>query len=219
MHIDINCKYCNKIFNANTNEIKRGWGIFCSKSCAVSFRYKDKELKDKCTFDNYDHIKNKFIPLTQGQYALIDVENYDILSKFKWKAVWCSHSKQFRAARSIRLNGKQKTIYMHRDIVLLNDNDHVDHINHNTLDNRKSNLRAVTNSVNHKNTRMRSDNTSGVCGVSWSKKAGKWQSQIMSCGKYMHLGYFSNLFDAVCIRKSYEILHNFHVNHGKRYYE
>lgn len=44
----------------------------------------------------------------------------------------------------------------------------------------------------------------------------KWQSQIMSCGKYMHLGFFSNLFDAVCVRKSAEINYGFHFNHGKK---
>lgn len=215
--VDTNCKHCNKMFKAKTKEIKRGWGMFCSRSCAVVFRYKQKKSPPTNIFADHNNVDTKLIPLTQGQFSLVDSDDYEKLSAFKWKSIWCKHSRNFRAARSSRAGGKQKTIYMHREILGLCSGNHVDHINHNTLDNRKTNLRTVTNSVNHKNTRMRSDNTSGVCGVCWSNRANKWQSQIMSCGKYMHLGYFSNLFDAVCARKSADISCGFHPNHGKSF--
>ena len=50
----------------------------------------------------------------------------------------------------------------------------VDHINHDTLDNRKRNLRVVTVSQNNMNKDVRSDNTSGHTGVTFDKKSGKY---------------------------------------------
>ena len=46
----------------------------------------------------------------------------------------------------------------------------IDHINGNTLDNRKSNLRSILEKDNHKNVRKKSTNTSGIRGVSFNKK-------------------------------------------------
>jgi len=50
----------------------------------------------------------------------------------------------------------------------------IDHINGDVLDNRIENLRAATHSQNCMNTRLRSDNTSGIKGVRWSKLKQKW---------------------------------------------
>lgn len=74
--------------------------------------------------------------------------------------------------------------------------DQIDHINRNRADNRISNLREATCSQNLRNTKRRSNNTSGHKGVNWSKIAKKWQSTIRIDGKRQHLGYYHELEDA-----------------------
>lgn len=80
----------------------------------------------------------------------------------------------------------------------------VDHINHNTLDNRKRNLRIVTVSQNNMNKDIRSDNTSGHSGVSFNKKSGKYVSYIKINQKRIHLGSFIDINDAIKAREDAE---------------
>jgi len=91
----------------------------------------------------------------------------------------------------------------------------VDHINGDRSDNRISNLREVTRTVNARNMKKSAANRSGVTGVSFYKASGKWQSRIMSDGKYLHLGYFDKFEDAVCARKVAEREIGYHPNHGR----
>ena len=67
----------------------------------------------------------------------------------------------------------------------------VDHINHNGLDNRKDNLRFVTQAQNLQNKRSNRNSTSAYKGVGWSKRLQKWRALIGNKGKYTHIGYFT----------------------------
>jgi hypothetical protein len=69
-------------------------------------------------------------------------------------------------------------------------NDFVDHANGNKQDDRIGNLRAATKSQNHANTSAPAHNTSGLKGVSWSKRYGFWLAQIQHKNKHHFLGYF-----------------------------
>jgi len=132
------------------------------------------------------------IPLTQGQVALIDDEDFELISKFKWRAVWNPHTKSFYAKAHIRKpDGKDTTLRMHRLIMNAQPGQQVDHVHHLTLDNRKSELRICTNSENLMNRGAQENNTSGYKGVSWNKRDRKWHAQIWVNGKRKHLGYFS----------------------------
>lgn len=91
----------------------------------------------------------------------------------------------------------------------------VDHINGDRSDNRISNLREVTRTINARNMKKSAANKSGVTGVSFYKATGKWQSRIMSDGKYLHLGYFDRFDDAVSARKAAEQEIGYHPNHGR----
>ena len=94
--------------------------------------------------------------------------------------------------------------------------DQIDHIDHNPMNNIFSNLRESTNLENNKNlSSKRANKASNVFGVNWHKKNKNWVALI--CVKYerMSLGSFDNLFDAICARKSAELKHGFHSNHGK----
>jgi len=107
----------------------------------------------------------------------------------------------------------------HRVIWLLHSGewpeDDIDHINGDQTDNRLENLRSVSAAENMKNQRIYSNNTSGVAGVSWDKKRGKWRSHIMSNGHQKSLSRFARLEDAIAVRKTAEIDYGFHKNHGR----
>ena len=82
----------------------------------------------------------------------------------------------------------------------------VDHKYGDGSNNKIKNLRLANKSQNGANhIKLRSDNTSGVIGVSWNKVHKKWQAIIMINGKQKHLGYFINKEDARKARKEGEI--------------
>lgn len=92
----------------------------------------------------------------------------------------------------------------------------IDHINHNRTDNRLVNLRAATPSENQRNKRLGKNNTSGVCGVHWDKRTGKWRARItLPISRVMSLGSFSDKAEAIRARKAAEVKYGFHANHGK----
>jgi len=97
----------------------------------------------------------------------------------------------------------------------------IDHINGDRADNRLENLRLVTRQENMRNAKKSNANTSGCTGVTWNKRAGKWQAQTevtQPCGKRRgkYLGVYPDWFDAVCARMSANNRYGFHVNHGRR---
>ncbi|MHB8890372.1 MAG: hypothetical protein ACYC46_16295 [Acidobacteriaceae bacterium] len=143
------------------------------------------------------------IPLTQGQIALIDDEDFELVSKHKWCARWAQCTKSFYAQTAIRKpDGRKTTLQMHRLIMSAQPGQQVDHIHHLTLDNRKSELRLCTVSQNNRNAVKRIDNTSGYKGVSWHKQKQKWVARIMLNGTQKHLGSYATAELANAVRCS-----------------
>jgi hypothetical protein len=90
----------------------------------------------------------------------------------------------------------------------------IDHVNRVRDDNRIANLRECSHAENSQNRGTYSSNTSGVTGVSWFPKYGKWVAYIRA-GKRRHLGYFETFEAAVAARKAAEIdLHAFSAKQG-----
>lgn len=96
------------------------------------------------------------------------------------------------------IDGKTKTmlINIHRTIMNAKKGYHVDHIDHDTLNNRRCNLRELTASENAQNRVKQSNNKSGVRGVSWNKRYGKWSVNIGMNKKVIKFGYFDDLKEA-----------------------
>jgi len=90
----------------------------------------------------------------------------------------------------------------------------IDHINGVPVDNRIENLRPASPQQNRKNTGMRSDNTSGVCGVHWSKRDRKWVATIHVNGRPKYLGLFSSIDDAKETRAAASMQHGYTDRHG-----
>jgi hypothetical protein len=138
----------------------------------------------------------KLIPLTQGQFAKVDDEDYERVNKFRWCANWMN-GKSFYAIHSYRRdNGTHTGMSMHRLVMGAKNGQNVDHIHHDTLDNRKSELRICTQSQNLMNKGKSRNNTSGFKGVSWRKDCKKWIALIRKENKTYNLGYFSTKEEA-----------------------
>ena len=91
---------------------------------------------------------------------------------------------------------------------------HVDHINHDGLDNRWSNIREANFLQNSKNQSLSSKNKTGIMGVCWHKTKENWQANIGGGKNRAHLGAFDCFFEACCARKSAESRLEYHENHG-----
>ena len=132
----------------------------------------------------------RIIPLTRGQFTIVDAADYHQLTKFTWFTE--SAHNTFYAAR--KQNGK--SIKMHRQITNAPDHLVVDHIDHNGLNNQKANLRLCTFAQNAKNINSTNPTTSRYKGVHWNKNINKWAAQITCDKKSHHLGYFKNQLTA-----------------------
>lgn len=141
----------------------------------------------------------KEIHLTRGKVALVDDDDYEYLNQFKWCASSFRSGKYYRAERSV----SRKLVLMHRAIMNCPDGMCVDHINHNTLDNRKENLRICTNWQNKMNQKVQVNNTSGYKNVSFVKSRSKWRSRIKFKSKEMHIGYFNSKIEAALAHDEY----------------
>lgn len=138
----------------------------------------------------------KEISLTRNKVAVVDTSDYDFLMQWKWK---CSdHGYAVRNHHVGIVSGKriQKRIYMHRLIMDAPIGQYVDHINGNSLDNCRSNLRICTNQQNSANSRKYLIPTSSEYkGVSWDEKNNKWRASIHVL-KAIYLGRFSSEIEA-----------------------
>ena len=132
----------------------------------------------------------KLIPLTQGKFAIVDAEDYERLSKYKWYTRKSDH--RLYAYRS----KERKSIGMHRDVMNAAKGFVVDHIDGDGLNNRKSNLRLCTWTENSLNKRPRSNGRSRYKGLAWQKRTGKWEVRITKCGKRRYLGTFDDEMEA-----------------------
>lgn len=131
------------------------------------------------------------ISLSQGQYAIVDAEDYEWLSTYTWWAQYDPSIDNYYVRTQVKRASKDwPCIPMHRMIMGLEQGDSrvVDHVNRNTLDNRRSNLRIATRWENALNKGITSRNTSGYKGVQWRKARSRWIALIRVNGKLINLG-------------------------------
>ena len=147
----------------------------------------------------------RLIKLTKGRHAMVDPENFEWLSLYKWHAsdgragnFYAVNSRMQRMHRMImkgQLNSKSE--YRNtKQIRSTNDKNSklvVDHINGNGLDNRRANLRLATVSQNNWNSKSGFNRgKSKYKGVRWHKRRQKWAAGISMYRRKQHLGYFTD---------------------------
>jgi len=132
----------------------------------------------------------KLIPLSQGKFAIVDAEDYEELSKYKWRI-----SKSRRTDYAVRGSGGRH-VKMHRMLLNAPAGLMVDHRDLNGLNNRKSNLRLCTNKENVRHSRPSLGKTSRYKGVYRDKREKKFIARIVVDRKKYCLGYFDDEIEA-----------------------
>lgn len=127
------------------------------------------------------------VPLTQGRAALIDECDAGRVLPLRWFAARARDA--FYAHRADYASGKHVTVRMHRFILEAPPGVFVDHINGDTLDNRRANLRLCSASENARNQKPRRG-TSRFRGVSFNSRARRWAA-VICAGRNHFLGLFT----------------------------
>ena len=181
---------CNNKHKAKGYCAKHYWQIREYGEILDRTKYNSNEI---VKYDEYAEIILYNKDCEEIARTMIDLDDVEKVKKYKW---CLSHG--------YTLNRKNNTM-LHRFLMNCPKDMVVDHINHNPLDNRKSNLRICTQQQNAMNQSINSKNTSGVTGVSYDKQKNKWQSYIGLNDKKINLGYYNTLEEAIEVRKQAEI--------------
>jgi hypothetical protein len=133
----------------------------------------------------------------------IDEEDFQKIKKYKWKAVYSPKTKSFYIASSVN----DRNIYLHRFLLNNPDGFFVDHINRNTLDNRRCNLRVCDNSQNSMN-KIKKKSKSNYKGVYQRNDTKKYEASICVRGKRIKLGCYENEDQAAIAYNMASIAHH-----------
>lgn len=137
------------------------------------------------------------IPLSQGQVALVDDADYPLLSDFKWCYRSERDGKQGYAVRHHKVDGKDRLLYLHRDLMQPPEGREVIFLNHDRLDCRRENLRVVSKEEARRHHRVRHDSKSGVKGVRYNPETDSWSAYVYRHGHAYHVGTYYSKEQAV----------------------
>lgn len=137
-------------------------------------------------------------------HTLIDAVDAEAVNRYRW----CLTTDGY-----VRRNDRKRYVRLHRVLLGLATGDprHVDHINGDPLDNRRTNLRIVTRSQNAQNVRSHRDSTSRYRGVSWNRDCRKWQAHAYVDGRSRYLGLFVREKDAAEAARAFRAQHMTHA--------
>ena len=160
----------------------------------IKYRNKYKHLEDIVIITCF----NKHGEITGT--ITIDIEDFDKVSKYQWHIENSRPNIQYAQASL-----KGRTLRMHK--LIISSNLQIDHINHNGLDNRKSNLRICNNAENNRNKDFKRNPISGYVGIRYNPKVGSYYVRIMVNKKEISLGAYKTLEGAIEARKKGEEKH------------
>ena len=144
------------------------------------------------------------INTTNGPPVLVDACDYEMLNSMgRWfiKKSGKNTYAQRRFRTGFRANGKSQLQNINMQRFILLDAALIDHINGNGLDNRRCNLRSVSQAENQRNRAGANSNSkSGVLGVFWKAANQRWAAQARHDGKIIHIGLFDTIEEAAAAR-------------------
>lgn len=131
------------------------------------------------------------------RYVQVDDSDFSLLSMRDWFVCDSGNGRLYAAC----LCNNRKIVRMHKIITgTVNSNMVVDHIDGNTLNNQRHNLRICSQQQNIMNKRKQSNNVSGYIGVSFCRRDGKWQADCSINGKNHYIGSYSTALMAAIVR-------------------
>lgn len=139
--------------------------------------------------------------------TIIDTDDLEHVLSFGRK--WFSSESGGRTVASAHTVGNEETVYLSRWILGITDSEtNVDYLNHNALDNRRTNLALTKSGSGLFRADVNKNNTSGYLGVTWNEQARKWLAQITHKRKNHYLGTFDDAEEAARVveRKREELL-------------
>lgn len=139
-----------------------------------------------------------YITLSNRLVAIVDECDAERVASRNWHASQKKRSNNtiYPATEWPLSPGKRRTVWLHRFIIGAPPKTFVDHINGDTLDCRRSNLRLATNAQNQANARKRIDNTTGFKGVAFCKKGNLFRAVLRVNGRKTHLGSYKTAEEA-----------------------
>lgn len=142
-----------------------------------------------------------------GYKVLIDDEDWEKVRQYKWRITPPKKNGEIYMRAHQYVNGRRVDISLHRYIMgcIYKDGKEVDHINHNTLDNRKCNLRFCTGQENNQNRRKPITNTTGYKGVYVSTGDNRWRARVKHNGKSTQIGTYGSPEEAARAYDAYII--------------
>lgn len=145
-------------------------------------------------------------------YTIIDLDDLERVIKYKWyKGCARKETNSRKEYFRIETHINKKVVRLHRFILNVEKGQIVDHINQNTFDNRKANLRIVNNSINSRNRKAKKNSSSKYKGVYFRYDRNKWVAQIRINKKVKHLGIFETEIEAA---KAYDKALKLYLNHS-----
>jgi hypothetical protein len=136
------------------------------------------------------------IPLSQGQIVFVDDADYELLSDFHWCYRSERDGRPGYAVRHVKVNGKDRLCYLHRQLMQPPPGSEVIFLNHDKLDCRRENLKVVTKEEARRHHRVRSDSKSGVKGVRYNAYTETWSAVTYRNGRCYTLGTYYSQEDA-----------------------
>lgn len=176
---------------------------------------KPLSLERLCSVLEYDAATGQLIWKYRPRETFKTLNAYrTFTSRFVGKVAGCIH--KINGYREICIDGQMYRA--HRLIWFMEHGEwpkYIDHEEGIKSDNRIEHMRDVSFTDNLRNCKRRTDNTSGVTGVIWSKSAQKWVARIFRDGKHRQVCLTSDFETAVAARKKAEADHGYHPNHGR----
>lgn len=186
----------------------------CKCDCGNFVTTRKSSLKNNhaksCGCHKIDRMKKENFYNLDGEYGIgytakgeefyFDLEDYDKVKDYCWyiskSGYVCTNNLKKEKPKTIKI----QNIIMGIDTSRLTEDKIVDHINRDTLNNRKENLRICSKKENCINKSKFKNNTSGIIGVYYKKEYKKWYSIIRNNGKQQQSPYFKNKEDAIIYR-------------------
>ena len=196
----VSCENCEALFSVWPSRLKQGAFKNCSVKCCNELRNKKTKQTNLERLTEYlDFFELSILNKHGSEVGKTRFDKDDLLKIIDFG--WVMSTYGYAVAHK-KIMGKNKTYSMHRVVLDSIGKLEIDHINMNRLDNRKANLRFVTDSQQRWNTKSHLDSRSKFKGVNFLKSSGKWQARIAVNNKRYFLGNFRSEVEAA---KAYDL--------------